>query len=595
MAQYGYFMIIWLLLFLKSTCEKGDSYGSMKTSTSKIWTDKVAEIHQQHCQLSHQIKNATQCVLPWQYCNETDGRCHCGKTLYNIIHCAPYQVTSVLTCHCVTYDKTSGLTEIGSCIYQCQSILKEGREDPIYLSLPKNVSELNANVCEPFNRNGTLCGKCKDGFHPLAYSFNMSCVSCQDSKSNWWKFLLVAFLPLTFFYFIILFLKINIASSNLYGFVYYSQATVMPALARLILLLSNDKPIGMLARLTSVLYGIWNLDFFRSLNLGICLGTDTLQTLALNLIVGVYPLLLMVLSYLLIALYDRNFRLLKILWKPFQAVFVHFCRNWEIRTSIIDSFATFFLLSNVNILSASCDLLAPVTVHQINSAGQLTHSRRLFYDATIVYFGDRHLPYAILAIVVGVLFVVFPILLLILYPLRCFQKFLNLFPFRWYILHTFMDSFQGCYKNGTEPGTRDCRWFASMFFILRFLIIIIGGVSMSSSFFPISSILYTLFVVLLIGTQPFKTSVSHYTTINAIFLLLIALLYASITGMLEADNIDVLKMSKFFVYVTAIVTVLPLLYISAIILHWMYSHRTFFGLQLINRFCAWRRGYVLLE
>ena len=37
----------------------------------------------------------------------------------------------------------------------------------------------------------------------------------------------------------------------------------------------------------------------------------------------------------------------------------------------------------------------------------------------------------------------------------------NIFPFRWYII-IFVDSFQDCFKDGTEPGTCDCRWFASL-------------------------------------------------------------------------------------------------------------------------------------
>ncbi len=70
------------------------------------------------------------------------------------------------------------------------------------------------------------------------------------------------------------------------------------------------------------LYGIWNLDFFRSFDLGICLGTGTLPTLALDIAVGVYPLLLTILSYIMIQLYDRNFLPLVILWKPFKMILV---------------------------------------------------------------------------------------------------------------------------------------------------------------------------------------------------------------------------------------------------------------------------------
>ena len=49
----------------------------------------------------------------------------------------------------------------------------------------------------------SLCGKCKDGHYPLAYFYNMNCVEYQDGKSNWWKFVLAAFLPLTVFYLVL--------------------------------------------------------------------------------------------------------------------------------------------------------------------------------------------------------------------------------------------------------------------------------------------------------------------------------------------------------------------------------------------------------
>jgi hypothetical protein len=32
-----------------------------------------------------------------------------------------------------------------------------------------------------------------------------------------------------------------------------------------------------------------------------------------------------------------------------------------------------------------------------------------------------------------------------------------------------IDAFQGHYKDGTEPGTRDCRWFAGIYFLGRIL------------------------------------------------------------------------------------------------------------------------------
>ena len=118
-------------------------------------------------------------------------------------------------------------------------------------------------------------------------------------------------------------------------------------------------------------------------------------------------------------------------------------------------------------------------MYQLNSSGHLSYTWRVFNDATMPYFGHQHLPYAILAIVVLVLFGLFPTVLLAVYPFRWFQKLLNLFPIRWYMLHT---SFQGAYTDGTEPGTHDCRWFASLGFIARYLMMLIGVSTFNSTF-----------------------------------------------------------------------------------------------------------------
>ena len=140
------------------------------------------------------------------------------------------------------------------------------------------------------------------------------------------------------------------------------------------------------------LYGIWNLDFFRFVKYGICLGTDTLQTLALDFIVGVYPLLLLAMYYFLMELYDRIFRPLVIIWKPFRRFFGLFRENWDLRTSIIDAFATTLLLTNIKLQSVSFDLLTPVKVYHLYDTGNWTYSYRLFYDATVPYLGRGTFP-----------------------------------------------------------------------------------------------------------------------------------------------------------------------------------------------------------
>ena len=105
----------------------------------------------------------------------------------------------------------------------------------------------------------------------------------------------------------------------------------------------------------------------------------------------------------------------------------------------------------------------------------------LYYDASIEYFSREHLPVALPAICVLLVFVVFPLLLLLLYPMRSFQKCLGYCTrIRWQFLHTFADAFQGCYKNGTN-GTHDYRYFAGLYFLFR-AVLLVGFIAQPSTF-----------------------------------------------------------------------------------------------------------------
>ena len=457
-----------------------------------------------------------------------------------------------------------------------------------YISLPSNVSELDDVMCSPFNRTGMLCGKCKDGYYPLVNSLDVNCVQCPNGWSNLWKFVMVAFLPLTVFYIIILLFRVNATSSQLHGFIYCCQGIALPALLRgELLFASNKKGSELSVKTIGVLYGIWNLDILRSLDLGICLPVDTLTALALDVAVGVYPLLLILITCVLIKLYDRNFTPLVTVWRPFATFVGLFRRNWDIKTSLVDAFITFLYLCSVKFMSVSYDLLAPVHVKQLDSAGNVTESWHLYYDPTIPYFGKKHIPYAVLALSVLTLFVILPTLVLLLYPFACFQKVLNTLPIRQHVLHTFMDSFLGCYKDGTQPDTRDCRWFAGLLFSSRCLVLIVGAVTLNESFYMIISIGFVVCVTLMTMVQPFKKESNHLYSMT-LFMLLLAIIY--IISLQVIVSLTILPYyTPLFTVFAILVVALPLLYLSALIVHWLYSHRRFGG-QLVRALQALRLG-----
>ena len=530
---------------------------------------------------------------PGLFCRK--GHCECGKVYpENFISCNGTR-SSLFNYYCLTFDEDTKLTFVGQCIRALNRTKSRGNlaSDTLYHLLPGNVSQLDARMCRPLNKTGTLCGRCLPDHYPLTYSFNMTCIPCPHAHWNWFRYIMAAYLPLTLLCIAVLFFKINTTSSHLFAVVYYCQTITMPLQIRNVFIeINGDTNLSYLtaAKFFFSLYGIWNLDFFRPFYSDLCLGIGILPTLALDYVIAVYPLLLMMITYLLIIIHSKNFRVITILWRPFHALFSLFRRNWDIRTSVIDAFATFFFLSNVKFLSVSFDLLIPTPVYQLYP-DHYNYTLSLYYAANVEYFGSEHLPFGILAIIMLCVFVILPCTVLALYPFAFFQKFLNLFPFPWYILHTIVDSFYGCYKDGTQPGTRDYRWCVSIFFSIRLCQFLLYIIPDKVVYNLIVTLILVLLVTLMSILQPFKFP--RYNIINIIFLQMLTSF--AITAYSISITVKTAPKYLYFFYVLAgIFSVSPLLYFIASSLYWIYAHRRF-GLDIVLQVKAWRQEYSQLR
>ena len=522
--------------------------------------------------------NNTTCS-PWSKFDPTRGICICPDTINGLLHCDESgYIDAVQKCACATFDQTRNITEVGICIYGCDQLTHDHNVPVGYIALASNISQWNEVLCGSFRREGTLCGACQNGSYAPAYSFDMICLQCNNGRDNLWKYMLWAFGPLTLFYFVILLLPINIVSSLLMGFVFYSQMIAVPIIIRPIINNKHNKRydsyIPHLARFFEVFYGIWNLDFFRSYNSGICLQTDTLATMSLDLAVATYPLLLVVITYLMIMAYDSNFRPLVILIKPLLTLLAFFKSNWNVRTSTIDSFVTFILLSNVKLLNLCIDLLTPVTVYQFVTLQNVSHSKRLYYDTTVEYFGPKHLPYAVMALVVLFIFILLPILLLTLYPFRAVQKYLNLLSGRSQLfLNTFVDSFQGCYKNGTEPGTRDYRYLSALPFLIRLIMIMIV---VNATFAPFVNIILVLSIIFIITIDPFRKNFQYISYNWQMHILVLALFITGFTNFEVVRHFDVHQTySVIVITISTVALCLPILYFTLVICYFLFSYGRF--------------------
>ena len=155
----------------------------------------------------------------WFMYDSTSQQCICGDDLGGVIGCDnEEQRAYVMRCYCMTYDNQTGVT-VGSCFTNC-FLNKSSMSFKLYFRVPMNHSDLNEVMCrEHWNRDGQFCGKCKDGYYPLVYSYNMKCIKCANAKYNWFKFVISAFVPLTFFSFLILIFGVKAYSPQLDAFI----------------------------------------------------------------------------------------------------------------------------------------------------------------------------------------------------------------------------------------------------------------------------------------------------------------------------------------------------------------------------------------
>ena len=188
----------------------------------------------------------------------------------------------------------------------------------------------------------------------------------------------------------------------------------------------------------------------------------------------------------------------------------------------MNAFATFIILAYCKILYTNFTLLSPTQLFESNgSPFPLSGTQYTLYNASMPYLGEEHEPYFILAIIVLLVFNIFPMLLLLLYPTKSFQKLLNCFPqMCWVYLHIFMDCFQGCYKNGTN-NTLDYRYFAGLYLLIRFINHISRIYSVGSYTIIIQGILYLTVSILFGVLRPYRND--FYNRLDCMFFGLLTL------------------------------------------------------------------------
>ena len=372
-----------------------------------------------------------------------------------------------------------------------------------------------------------------------------------------------ALLPLTVFYILAVLLSFNVTSSNLNGVILVVQCITSPAQMSVITSNYYANRFGTLIKIATSFTCTTYLDFFRLVYPPFCLHpkANSLQLSSLEYIVAAYPFFLIFITYVLLTAYDRQYRLLLYIWKPFKMCFHSYRKTWNIKTSLIEVFSTFILLSSVKILATSFYVLSFSVVYNVE--GKTIGKYYSAYDGRIEYLSAKHLPYAVLATTVSFIFVLLPLLLLVFYPCGCFQRCLNRCGGRCRPLHVFMDAFQGCYR--THP--RDLKYFSAFYFLLRVLLLAQTWLFQTSLSFYTSGILSLVWAGVIAIFQPYKVKV--HNTMDAALLLLMGVYFISYHNMILHKSLNYSLQWLMSAVCAGIAVILPVSY-CIFLLFWKF-------------------------
>ena len=496
-----------------------------------------------HLSSKGQLADSVQCPL-WFFYNSTTKQCECYNIYPEIVTCTRQRAFLHYNNY-MTYSEEKGLFISTSCYYDASG-LNRSASQPGFIELPSNISELNDYMCGSANRKGFLCSECIDGFGPSATSPKFKCMNCSNTFARYSVtiYLLSELVPVTIFYFIVLFFQINLTSAPMVSFVFYCQ------IAQNAINYSGFDPLDQMkyfASVVSIFHGIWNLKFFRYVIPPFCISQKfhMIHILYLQSISTFFPFVLIGITWICIELYSRNCILLVWSWRAINKLFLRYVKLMQIQNrtvTVVDTFATFFLLSYAKLILLLSLSGVSTEIFNINDTTLASsHIHRLGLDPMEDFLGKSHATVAIMIIslLIFLAFILPPVVVLALYPVRAFRSLLfKCCSSRCMAsLTIFVEKFYSCYRDGLDGGW-DMRSWAS----IPFIVVLIGfslNAGMSHFFFLVS--VFSLWWCLVIAVmQPYKekfmalTDMFIFTNIS----ILSASLYIIITYLLQRGTVQ---------------------------------------------------------
>ena len=422
-------------------------------------------------------------------------------------------------------------------------------------SEPKHMYMYTNTTCTS-NTIVSICGSCEDNYS-VPINLPNKCVQCDDPDDplhipkGWILFVTVQLLPVTVMVLLIIVLNIQLTSGTFNALVFYSQilTTVYPSLTfngMFGSILSTkmyyyDAPILHFSKLFLIPFNILNLDFtlfFGTYPLCISSATTPLEAVLFRCLIGLYPLVLLLLLYVWITLYNKGYKVIVLITRPIHRLIARFWHMTNIEPSLPHSIASIYLLCFMQLATTSFKLI-------------------LFSFQKYTWF---YISAGIFAILVLILLVLIPMLYIQLYPFKLFHKLLEcLYLNKLQILTSLGDVFTGPYKNGTI-NKLDYRYFAGIYLLLRIIILLLHFIPIFVIIPSLQTSIFFFFFGAILIFCPYQRNINNFNVFfNFLFLAIFSVISAASEGccaiviysmVLSFDAIVFLIWFGYFIYWT---------------------------------------------
>ena len=266
---------------------------------------------------------------------------------------------------------------------------------------------------------------------------------------------------------------------------------------------------------------VFNLDFTAFLvDYPLCIvpNMSLLGATSFWYVIGFYPLLLLLLIYVWIVLYDKGFKCVVLVTRPFHCCMARFWRMADIEPSLIHSTASIYILCFTQIAGMSFKILRFNPTY--DDFGSYSYNcSYFFYDANIIYFHGVHAVAGSVAILVLIVVIIIPTLYIQFYQFKWFHKLLGILHLRKQLQISLGDVFTGPYKNGSD-NTFDYRFFAGFYLLARVIIMSLLILPLGLGYYwlsfntyilwPIQGFCVFLLTIMVLIFHPFKRNIHNF-------------------------------------------------------------------------------------